>query len=145
MLARPWLISFVKDKSKNPAVIVGAIKNFTDEHIASGTFVADIERSFVNSGNVRVVATKNERGDVREERQDQQANASPETMKKFGLELGADYMLMGTINKISDSEGNERIAFYQLDLTLTDIQSNEKVWIGQKKIKKYIARKPYKP
>jgi penicillin-binding protein activator len=144
-LGRPWLVNFAKDKGKNPAIIVGAIKNLTDEHIATGTFVGDIEKAFVNSGNVRVVSTKSEREGVREERQDQQANASPESMKQFGMELGADYMLLGQINKITDQEGKEKVAFYQIDLTLTDLQSNEKVWIGDKKIKKFIARAPYKP
>ncbi len=143
--SRPWLAMFLRDKGKNPTVIVGAIQNLTDEHIATGTFVGDIERAFINSGTVNVVSAKTEREGVREERQDQQANASPETMKKFGEELGADYMLVGQINKITDQEGREKIAFYQIDLTLTDMQSNQKVWMGQKKIKKYIARKPYKP
>jgi len=144
-LAKPWLVNFVKVAGANPAVIVGAIKNLTDEHIATGTFVGDIERAFVNSGNVRVVAKKDEREGVREERADQQANASPETVKEFGMELGADYMLIGEMNKIVDQEGKEKVAFYQVDLTLTDLKTNEKVWMGQKKLKKYIARKAYKP
>jgi len=144
-LSRPWLDNYLRDKGKNPAVIVGNMRNLSDEHIATGTFVGDIERAFVNSGNVRVVADKVEREGVREEREDQQANASLETMKEFGMELGADYMLIGEINKIVDQEGKEKVAFYQVDLTLTDMQSNEKVWLGQKKIKKYIARKNYKP
>ncbi len=143
--SRPWLGNYLRDKSKNPAVIVGAIRNLSDEHIATGTFVGDIERAFINSGNVRVVAKAEERTGVRDERADQQANASPETVKQFGQELGADYMLIGEINKILDQEGKEKVAFYQIDLTLTDLQSNEKVWLGQKKIKKYIARKAYKP
>lgn len=142
---RPWLMNFVRDEGKNPAVIVGTIRNLSDEHIPTGTFVGDIERAFINSGNVRVVAKKEEREGVREERQDQQANASLETLKEFGRELGADYMLLGEINKIVDQEGKEKVAFYQIDLTLTDMQSNEKVWMGQKKIKKYIARKSFKP
>ena len=144
-LAKPWLMNFVRYKGKNPAVIVGAIRNLTDEHIATGTFVGDIARAFINSGNVRVVAQPEEREGVREERADQQANASPETVKQFGMELGADYMLIGEMNKITDQEGRERVAFYQVDLTLTDLQSNEKVWMQTKKLKKYIARKPYKP
>jgi uncharacterized protein (TIGR02722 family) len=144
-LAKPWLVNFVRDKGKNPAVIVGAIRNLTDEHIATGTFVGDIERAFINSGNVRVVAKSVEREGVREERADQQANASPETVKQFGMELGADYMLIGEMNKITDQEGREKVAFYQVDLTLTDLQSNEKVWMQTKKLKKYIARKAYKP
>jgi penicillin-binding protein activator len=144
-LSRPWLVNYVKDAGKNPAIIVGSIKNLSDEHIATGTFVGDMERAFINSGNVRVVATKSEREGVREERQDQQANASPETVKQFGQELGADFMLIGQINKITDEEGREKVAFYQVDLTLTNLQTNEKVWLGDKKIKKYISTAPYKP
>lgn len=83
---------------------MGNMRNLSDEHIATGTFVGDIERAFVNSGSVRVVASKDERGGVREEREDQQANAS-RTMKEFGMELGADFMLMGEVNKIVDQEG----------------------------------------
>jgi uncharacterized protein (TIGR02722 family) len=142
---RPWLGNFLKAKGKNPTVIVYTIQNKTDEHIATETFIGDIERAFINSGSVNVVSAKSERDAVRDERQDQQANASPETMKKFGEELGADYMLMGRINKIADAEGREAVSFYQVDLYLTDLQTNQKVWAGQKKIKKFIAQKPYKP
>ena len=144
-LSKPWLVNFTKDNGKNPAVIVGAIRNLTDEHVNTGTFVNDMERAFVNSGNVKVVAKKAEREGVRDERADQAANASVETMKEFGQELGADYMLIGDVNKILDQEGREKVAFYQIDLTLTDMKTNEKVWIGQKKLKKYIALKAYKP
>lgn len=144
-MTRPWLTNYLRDQGENPAVIVGAIRNLSDEHIAVGTFIGDIERAFVNSGNVRVVADRDERGGVREERQDQQTFSSEETVKQFGMEHGADYMLMGEINKIVDQEGKEKVAFYQVDMTLTSIETNEKVWIGQKKLKKYIARKGYKP
>ena len=30
--------------------------------------------------------------------------------------------------------------YYQVDLELTDIQSHRKVWIGDKKIKKFISK-----
>ncbi|MDH5473207.1 MAG: penicillin-binding protein activator LpoB, partial [Gammaproteobacteria bacterium] len=34
----------------------------------------------------------------------------------------------------------EQARFYQVDLTLIDLESNRKVWIGQKKIKKTIEK-----
>lgn len=142
-LSHTWLTDFMTTYGKNPTVIVGAIKNLSGEHIATGTFVGDIEREFVNSRKVEVVASREEREGIREEREDQQANASIETLKDFGRELGADYMLIGKINAIEDVEKKEKIVFYQVDLTLTDIETNEKVWIGQKKIKKYVARARY--
>ena len=66
-------------------------------------------------------------------------------MKQWGREQGADYMLAGVVNSISDQEGGESVMYYQIDLNLIDLESNVKVWQGQKKIKKYIARGKYKP
>ena len=72
-----------------------------------------------------------------------QGNVTAETLKRFGHELGADYVLMGYINQIIDEESGEKVSFYQTDLQLIDVESNVKVWIGQKKIKKYIGRAKY--
>ena len=63
----------------------------------------------------------------------------------MGRELGADFMMIGEMNQIIDSEKGEQVSFYQVDLTLINIETNQKVWIGQKKIKKYIGRSSYKP
>ena len=78
------------------------------------------------------------REELRAERADQQNNASVSTVKKFGLETGADFMLQGSINSIVDAAKRQKIVYYQIDLELSHIQTNEKVWIGDKKIKKYI-------
>jgi hypothetical protein len=115
------------------------------EHIAVGTFIGDIERTFINSGEVEVVASPEEREQIRDERADQQEFSSDETMKQWGREHGADYMLMGVINSIEDREGGEMVIFYQVDMTLIDLERNTKVWQGQQKIKKYIQLGAYSP
>jgi uncharacterized protein (TIGR02722 family) len=141
-LNHPWISRHtVGTQGKNPIVIVGAIRNRSTEHIAIPTFVSDIERAFINSGLVSVVASAIERGELRDEKGDQSKFASLETVKAMGQELGADYMMTGQINTIEDREGGKQVTFYQTDLTLTNIQTNEKVWLGQKKIKKFIERK----
>jgi uncharacterized protein (TIGR02722 family) len=139
-LSRPWKAKHWDRFGKKPVVIVGVVRNRSSEHIPVGTFIGDIERAFVNSGEVEVVASAEERDQVRDERSDQQSNASEETMKRFGLERGADYMMGGVINTITDQEGGEKVVFYQVDLNLVDLESNAKVWLGQKKIKKFIGR-----
>jgi uncharacterized protein (TIGR02722 family) len=141
MLASPWLTRFAaRNGEERPTVIVGLVRNRTDEHIVTETFTKDVERACVNMGSVRIVASSEERVDLRDERDDQADFSSAATVKRFGLEYGADYMLMGTINKISDREEGEEVVFYQVDLELTDIETNEKVWIGGAKHKKYIGR-----
>ena len=77
---------------------------------------------------------------MRDERRDQQENARADTRTRMAQELGAQYMLQGTIHAIQDQEGREKIVFYQIDATLLDLESNLKIWTGQKKIKKYIEK-----
>lgn len=144
-MGRPWLTTFIREAGKNPTLIAGSIRNKSLEHIAVGTFLRDIERALVNGGTIQVVASAEERGEVRAEREDQRVNASPETLKKMGMEVGADFMLLGEINQINDQEGGEQIRYYQVDLTLVNIETNVKAWLGQKKIKKYVANRKYSP
>ncbi len=145
-LNHPWLVEHAQSQGGQvPAVIVGAVRNLGTEHIPAGAFLASIERALVNSGRARVVARPEEREEVRLERADQWANASEETVKRLGQELGADYMLTGTIHTITDQEGGQKVVSYQIDLTLVNIESNLKVWAGQKVIKKFIAQGRYKP
>lgn len=142
-LSANWLTQHIAKTSKRPTVIVGTMRNQSLEHIPSGTFVADVERALVNSGKVDVVATVSERIDLRAEKEDQWRNATEETIKRRGQEQGADYMLSGTVQSIEDREKGTKVVFYQVDMTLLDIESNRKVWIGQKKLKKAISRDRY--
>ena len=119
-------------------MIVGEIRNLSHEHINVNTFISDIERAMINSGRVNFVASRSEREEIREERKDQDINASEETRKAMGREMGADFMLKGTINTIIDMEGSTQLRYYQVDLTLISLADNRKVWLGQKKIKKLI-------
>ena len=144
-MSRPWKAQHIDKKGKRPIIIVGQIRNKSSEHIAVGTFVGDIERAFINSGEAEMVASAEEREEIRGERADQQQYSSEETVKQWGREHGADYMLSGVINSIEDSEGGDAVVFYQVDLNLIDLESNAKVWQGQKKIKKYVSRSTYKP
>ena len=145
VLNRPWLTDFLTTKGKKPVVIVGDIRNKSSEHIVVDVFVNDIERELVNSGKVSFVASKDVREQVREERSDQQEFSSEETMKKFYREVGADYLLSGVINSVEDKFEGQKVILYQVDLELIDIEQNLKVWLGNKKIKKFIGQGSYAP
>jgi len=106
----------------------------------SRTFINDLEKDLINSGDVEFVASADERGEIRTERREQDLHASESTRKAMGQEIGADFMLKGSINTIIDAVKGEQARFYQIDLTLIDLESNRKVWVGQKKIKKTIEK-----
>lgn len=137
-LSRPWISNYVGKQGSSPAVIVGTVRNLSHEHINVNTFVADMERALVNSGRVEFVASSSERGEIREERKDQDLNATEKTRNAAGQEAGADFMLKGQINTIVDVEGKKQVRYYQIDLTMISMADNRKVWLGQKKIKKLV-------
>lgn len=143
-VAKPWLQDFMMKKQNKPRIIVGTILNKSDEHINTETFTKDLEIALLNTGKATFVASKDQREEIRSERMDQADFSDLATVKKFGKELGADYMLKGQINTITDAAGKTTLKYYQTELELIDIETNEKVWIGQKKIKKVVGKSKYK-
>jgi uncharacterized protein (TIGR02722 family) len=140
-LARAWLQEFRGRPGQNrPAVIVGEVRNMSHEHINTQTFTLEMERALINSGKVDFVASKAERGGIRDERKDQDINAREDTRNAMGKELGADFMLTGTINTIIDPSGDTQVRFYQVNMTLISLADNRKVWVGQKDIRKLVTR-----
>ena len=137
-LARPWLRDYRREHGKRPTVIVGGVRNLSHEHINTRTFINDIQRELINSGEVDFVAAPDQREWIREERRDQDLHASEETRQAMGQEVGADFMLLGTVNSIIDQLGREQVRYYQVDLELISLADNRKVWIGNKEIRKYV-------
>ncbi len=140
VLSRPWLGDFKAEKKRTPDVIVGTVKNRSTEHIQTVAFIKNLERELVNSGRVNFVASKEERIEVRDERADQQENASAESVKKFQQEAGADFMLRGDISSIIDQDRGDQVKYYQVNLELVNLETNRKAWIGEKKIKKLVSQ-----
>jgi len=141
VLSRNWLSDYkMEHDGEKPTVIVGNIRNRSSEHIDTETFISDFERELINSGKVRFVADAGQRKQIRDERMDQQSNASMETAKTLANEIGADYILQGALKSIVDKVEGTKVVFYQTDLELINLETNEKVWIGQKKIKKVVEQ-----
>ena len=140
-----WYAKALKERGgKDPVVIVGTVRNDSMEHINTNTFIEELQRALINSGKVEFVASKDERGELREERLDQDEYSSEATRKAFGKEVGADYMLSGVLSDIKDELHGKSVVFYQVNLKLIDIESNKILWNGQKQIKKYVNKKAFK-
>ncbi|MAE70463.1 MAG: penicillin-binding protein activator LpoB [Gemmatimonadetes bacterium] len=140
-LSRAWLPEFMSTEHHKPVLTVGTIRNRSNEHIDVTTFTKDMERELINSGRVKFVAGREQRDEVRSERMEQQIFSSDETAKSLAQETGADYLLKGSIATIVDRYEGDKVVYYQTDLELIHVESNEKAWIGMKKIKKFITQK----
>lgn len=140
-LFRNWSTRFMGDNAgRKPIVIVGRIQNDTQDYIDTKLFTTQWERELLNSDRVRFVAMPDQRGDLRDERAQGQEWNSPETKKQMRNETGADFMLLGRIGDDNQRSlsGQQRVKYYQVNLELINIETNEKVWIGTSEIKKLV-------
>jgi len=141
MLSHVWLENFTSEKGRKPVIIVGRISNRSSEHIDSVTFIKDIERELINSGQVEFVAGGLAREEIRKEREDQQSHATAETAAALAAETGADFIMQGVIATQTDAISGKRTVLYKVDMELVNLVSNQKAWLGTKKIKKLVEQK----
>lgn len=144
-LSQDWLMKFKYIEGRAPTVIVGTVRNANHTlsnqgQINTATFIADIEHELIHSGKVDFIASEKQRQKIRREVKEQELNVTAEASKAIARQTGADFILKGAINSMLDSIRGEQTRFYQVDLTLIRLSSNQKVWLGQKKIEKNAAQ-----
>jgi uncharacterized protein (TIGR02722 family) len=133
--------NFSTANGKPPVVIVGSFKNDSDEHIDTSILTKRLETALINSGKVDFVASSGERGEIRTEREEQQTWASEETAKRLANETGADFMLIGSVKTIVDSNGKQMARTYWVYAQLVNVETNRTLWMGENsEIKKIISR-----
>ena len=137
-IASPRIASFKTANGRDPIVILGKIRNQSDEHIDTTIVSNKMRNAIINSGVMEFVSSADERTDLRAEKADQAENAY-ETAKSIGNEQAADYMLIGSVKSIVQSAGNQSVRTYFVDVELHDIETNKIIWSGENsEIKKVI-------
>jgi uncharacterized protein (TIGR02722 family) len=139
--------SWIKARTKaggKPVVVIGVIENRSSEHIDTTIISKKLEAALINSGKVVTVNDFENRDLLLAEREYQQGNASSKTAKVSGKEIGADYMLLGSVKTNFDQEGKKSVRTYYVDLELVNIETGVKVWMNEDAVKKYIEKNAFK-
>ena len=140
-LSSPRVDNAIKAKGGTPKVIVGNFRNESSEHIDTAIISSIMEEAIFNSGKLDFVAGGAIREALRAERQDQLTNASEATASRLGYETGADFMLTGTVRAVVDKAGNKTVRSYFINAEMTNIETNERMWMAtNSEIKKVIVR-----
>jgi uncharacterized protein (TIGR02722 family) len=133
--------NYVVEHKKKPVIIVGTIKNESDEHIDTVILSDRFKAALLNSGKADFVASGSDREEIRKEREDSQDWASDETVKRLANETGADFMLIGSVRTVVDSISGKMTRVYYVHTELVDIENTKSFWIGDNSdIKKVITR-----
>jgi uncharacterized protein (TIGR02722 family) len=122
-------------------VLVGSFRNESSEHIDTSIIASVMETTIFNSGKLDFVAGGNTRNELRAERQEQQSNATEATAAKLANETGADFMMFGSVKTIVDKAGNQTVRTYFVTAEMTNVSTNQRMWMGQNnEIKKVIVQ-----
>ncbi len=141
------LMQFVEESNVRPTLINYGIGNQTSEHINTGGISDDIRLALVQSGRYQVI-NEAQRNNINTETDYQQAgNVAIAQRIQQGKQLGADYVLAGTLRSIVKKQPRQirltkkKLIYYTLNLELTDTETGAVTWAD----KVEIARESSKP
>jgi uncharacterized protein (TIGR02722 family) len=131
------LASPVVQQGNMPVVLVGRVRNKTDEHIDTKAITDKIRTALVNSGAVRFVADEVRDEVIQELRyQTDSGHVAPETRKRIGKLVGAGYLLMGEITSIRKKAGRRTDLYFKITLNLVELETGLIRWAEEKEIRK---------
>lgn len=130
-----------------PVLIVYPVVNETSEHINTNGITDAIRMKLMQSGKIRFINEHQRESIMKETAYQNQGYVDPAMRVEQGRQLGADYILSGTLRSIKKKQPEqwrlykkERI-YYSLDLTITDLKTGEIVYADQAE----LAREASKP
>jgi len=134
------------NSSAKPLMIIYPFSNETSEHINTRGVSDDIQRLMLQSGRFRFI-NEQQRKNIAAEMDYQAKGYVDKAMRiKFGKQLGADYLLSGSLRSIMKEEPkqvrvtvSDRI-YYSLDITVTDLETGEIIYADQAEIAREASR-----
>jgi len=117
-----------------PIIVTYGIANETSEHINTSGISDDIRLALIQAGEYRFVNRKQRDNTINEADFQYAGFVPPEQRIIEGQQLGANYILAGTLRSIEKRQPKQwrlnkrKLIYYSLNLELTNIQTGEVSW-----------------
>ena len=128
--------------STAPTVAIWPIENRTTQHIDDQlvTILSSIETSFVNSGEVDVVARSEQEDLIDEIRRQGSPMYDTRTAQRAGRQLGAKYFVTGRITGVDEKLSDVRRLQYSLFLQMLEVETGLVKWQNEVTRSKELKR-----
>lgn len=132
----------VKDAKKPPVVLITLVKNRTDEHIDMKSVTDKFRVALVKSGKFRFT-DKEVRADLQEELsyQGESGYVDPDSARKKGKQIGANYFLTGEITSRVQEVGGKKYVYYKSTFNLVNIDTGILDWTDENELRKYYQKR----
>lgn len=132
----------VAERKKPPVVLVTMVKNRTQEHIDMTSMTNKIRTALIKSGKFRFTDEDvRERVESEVSRQNESAFVDPETARKKGKQVGADFFLTGEITDRVQEVGNKKYVYYKATFNLVNLQTGLLDFTEEAQVRKYYTKK----
>ncbi len=127
----------IKSSQGKPVFVVMGIQNRTTRHIDTKAITDTMRTVIINAGKASFV-NETQRDNLLKEQGYQLANCTPETRVAVGKQLGAKYMLTGSLIEIRKETprqvrlSKQEEVYYQLTMEITDLETSLIAWTTQK-------------
>lgn len=129
--------AFLGKFSEPPIFMIAGVENRTSNYVDTKGLTDKIRTAVFNSGKGQFV-NEARREDLLKEQGYQAANATPETQIAVGKQLGAKFMISGSLMEMrNDSPKQVRVSkqklnYYKLTVEVTDLETGLLAWTTEK-------------
>lgn len=127
------LSPFLDQQDTPPVITIAGIENRTSEYVDTKNLTDRMRTALLQSGKMQFINTAR-RKDLLKEQGYQAVNADPDTIATIGQQMGAKYMLTGSLTQMTQQTGKEvrlskqRLNYYKLTVEITDLTTSLIVW-----------------
>jgi len=136
---------FLSQYTEPPIMMVAGVENRTSQYVDTKNLTDRIRTELIRSGRVRFVNAAR-RDDLLREQGYQAAHVTPETQVAIGKQLGARYMLTGSLTEMSKKSPRQvRVSrqewkYYKLTVEVTDLETGLIVWTTEKEFQREASK-----
>lgn len=128
---------FLSNQPQPPIMMVAGVQNRTSRYVDTKALTDKIRTSLIQSGKAQFV-NEARREELLKEQGYQAAHATPATQAAVGRQLGAKYMVSGSLIEMESSSprqvrvSKQKLSYYKLTVEVTDLESGLITWTTEK-------------
>lgn len=136
---------FAASAEEKPVLMVAGIQNRTSQYLDTKNLSDRIRTLLFKTGKFRFINAAR-RDDLLKEQGYQAQHASLDTQRKIGQQLGAGYMLSGSITEMKHTSprqvrvSKQKLNYYKLTVEVTDLDTGELMWTDEQELARQASQ-----
>ena len=140
MLSSPAVARITVDGNR-PILFFSNIRNETNEHINTSMLSNSVSTQLINSDKFQFTdMTQVQQMKEQMQYQAQSGIVDQKTAVQMGQQVGAQYMLYGSIADMQAENSSQQSQFYLITLSMTELKTGLITWQDQQQIRKVQQR-----